>query len=362
MDKMKKVEKAPSSHSPRALVDRGERARWWRRRGSPRRGFWYVDARGERLCDEKKLARIRSLVIPPAWQEVRIAPTAKSRLQAVGVDTSDRIQYLYHAEFSQAQQQKKYAKVERFGERLPLLRRQTNEHIVLDGLPREKVLAVVVRLINDLYFRLGSEDSVRRYRTYGVTTLRNRHCEITQEGQLLFKFIGKHHIAHRRLLVDCELAGIVAEIKALGGSKLFQYRDANGKPKPILPRDVNQYIKAVMGPEFSAKDFRTWGGTLLAAVALAEMGKPENEKEAKRNMVQATKRVAERLGNTPAVCRSSYIHPVVFERYAQGVTLTDFRRKAQRSIKRLQPDYELEELELLKLFQAQREEGSCAPA
>jgi DNA topoisomerase I len=344
------VAEPPLGKSPLSIVERGSRARWWRRRGTKRRGFHYEDAGGRRITDETELERIRALVIPPAWAYVRISPSARSRLQAIGVDTKGRVQYLYHAQYAARQQQKKYEKIIRFGEHLPGLRRRTNEDIALDGLSRERVLAVVVRLINDLYFRVGSELSVKRYRTYGVTTLRNRHLEIKRGGRLIFTFVGKHHILHRRIIVDEDLATLMSDIKAIGGAKLFNYIGEDGKAHPIRPRDVNDYIKAATAPEFSAKDFRTWGGTLNAAMELAEIGKAEDERAAKRNLVQAVKRVAERLGNTPTVCRTCYIHPAVMDSYLKGITLEEFHRRVERSIKRIQPEYEPEEVALLKLL------------
>ena len=332
------------------IVERGSRSRWWRRLGSKRRGFRYEDFAGKPVTDEAALERIRSLVIPPAWTHVRISPSSRSRLQVVGVDTSGRVQYKYHAAFIARQRQKKYDKVLRFGESLPALRRLTNEHIAMDGFPRERVLAIVIRLINDLYLRVGSESSVKRYRTYGVTTLRNRHLEIKPGGRLVFSFVGKHHIRHRRVIVDEELASVMRDLKALGGAKLFEYVGDDGRIRPVRPHDVNDYIKAAAGPEFSAKDFRTWGGTLLAAMHLAESGRAEDDKTARRNIVHVVKRVAEHLGNTPTVCRNCYIHPAVFDRYLSGVTLEEFRMRGERRIRRLQPEYEVEEQALLKLF------------
>jgi DNA topoisomerase-1 len=334
-------------------IERGARSRWWRRRGTKRRGFYYEDAAGRRITRAEDLERIAALVIPPAWTHVRISPKAGSRLQAIGLDTSDRVQYLYHAQFAARQQRRKFEKIERFGEHLPALRRRTNEDIARESLSRERVLAVIVRLINELYFRVGSELSVKRYRTYGITTLRNRHLEIKRGGRLIFSFVGKHHIRHRRVVVDEELASLMNDIKKLGGSKLFNYIGEDGRARPVKPRDVNDYIKAATSPEFSAKDFRTWGGTLLAAIELAEEGKTADEREAKRKLAQAVKRVAERLGNTPTVCRGSYIHPTVLERYLAGQTLEEFRRKVERSIRRIQPEYEVEELALLKLLKKQ---------
>jgi DNA topoisomerase-1 len=331
-------------------IERGARKRWWQRRGSKRGGFWYEDARGLRVTDEAALERIRALAIPPAWKNVRVSPSARSRIQAVGVDGRGRVQYVYHLQFTARQQRRKYEKIERFGEHLPTLRRKTNEDINGEGMTRERVLAVVVRLINELYFRVGSEKSVKHYRTYGVTTLRNRHLEIRRGGRLVFSFVGKHHIRHRRIIVDEELASLMNDIKKIGGSRLFNYLDAEGKARPVTPRDVNEYIKTATAPEFSAKDFRTWGGTLLAAVELAEVGKAEDEKDAKRQLTRAIKRVAEHLGNTPAVCRDCYVHPKVPENYLRGVTLAEFRRRVERSIKRIQPEYEVEEMALIKLL------------
>lgn len=333
-------------------VTRDKRASWWRRRGSKTRGFRYETADGTPLADEAALERIKSLAIPPAWREVRISPSPRGHLQAIGLDQMGRVQRIYHPSFVARRARRKYEKIERFGAALPALRRKTNEDIAGEGLGKERVLAAVVRLINDLYFRVGSEESVRRYRTYGVTTLRNRHLEIKRGGRLVFKFTGKHHIKHRRLLVDEELAALIRDIKALNGAKLFQYVGPDGKARPVSAREVNDYIKAAAGPEFSAKDFRTWGGTLLAAVELAEAGCCEDGRQAKGNLVAAVKRVAERLGNTPTVCRSCYIHPLVLEAYARGKSLEEFRPSRARRILRQQPEYSVEERALLKLLHA----------
>jgi DNA topoisomerase I len=353
------VSVAPAESSPPVpALTLGGRSRWLRRRGTKSRGFWYEDARGRHVTDAETLERIKSLAVPPAWREVRIAPGARSRLQAIGVDQLGRIQRVYHPAFAARCQRLKYEKIVRFGEQLGRLRQRTNLDIAREGLPKERVLAVVVRLINDLYFRVGSEESVERYRTYGVTTLRNRHLEIGRGGRLVFQFTGKHQIKHRRILADEELAALVRDIQSLRGRRLFQYLDEGRKrPRPVTPRDVNDYIKAATSPEFSAKDFRTWGGTLLAAVALAEMGPAANDREAKRNILRAVRAVAERLGNTPAVCRSSYVHPAVFESYCAGRTLEEFRPRRERRVSRQQPDYLPEERALLKLLGAQTGDG-----
>ena len=271
------------------------------------------------------------------------------------MDTTGRIQYKYRPQFSERQQKKKFEKIERFGEYLPRLRALTNEHISLSGFPREKVLAVMMRLINSLYIRIGTEKSAQHYRTYGITTLQNKHLEIKRGGRLVFDFVGKSSIKHRKILVDEELAAVMKELKDLGvARKLFHYVDEMGKPRPIKPSDLNAYIKAATAPEFSSKDFRTWGGTLLAAIALAEIGKTDDEREAKRNIVRAVKNVAEQLGNTPAVCRGSYIHPAVLTSYEAGVTLEEFRPKKTRRIHRVEVDYEPEEKALLQLLKTHR--------
>ncbi|HSK74529.1 MAG TPA: hypothetical protein VK892_22700 [Pyrinomonadaceae bacterium] len=336
----------------RETITKGRRAKWWQRKGSMSRGFQYFDAEGSQIKDETQLERIKSLVIPPAWKYVRISPSPRSSLQAVGMDTTGRVQYLYNESFRKKQEKKKFQKIEKFGEYIPKLRKTTNEHLELEGFPREKVLALMTRLINSLYIRLGSPDSVKHYRTYGITTLQNRHLEIKRGGQLIFSFVGKHHVKHRKVLVDKELAAVMRDLKAIGGArKLFNYLDENGKPRPVKAKDINQYLKEITAPEFSAKDFRTWGGTLLTAVELADLGTAEDEKQIKKNICNAVKRVAEQLGNTPTVCRGSYIHPAVIKSYEKGVTLEEFTAKKKRKIRRIREDYEPEEKALMRLLE-----------
>ena len=335
------------------LVEKGRRKRWWRRKGASANRFIYIDPTGRQVNDEESVARIRSLAIPPAWKYVKISPAASSKLQAVGIDSTGRIQYVYHPKFTEQQQRKKFAKIERFGEYLPQLRRVTNEHISLDGFPREKVLAVMLRLINSLYIRIGTDGSVRRYKTYGITTLKNRHLQIGRKGRLTFEFVGKSHVKHRKVLVDEELSAILMDLKELGpGRKLFHYQDDEGKPRAIKPNDINDYLKSITSPEFSSKDFRTWGATLLAAVELAELGNATDVRQIKANLNKAIRKVAENLGNTPAVCRGSYIHPTVLKAYAEGVVLDHFRAGRTRKAMRLEPDIEPEEQSLLQLLSA----------
>lgn len=334
-------------------IERGRRRRWWRRKGSMARGFYYVDADDRKISDDEQLARIKGLVIPPAWRFVRISPASGGRLQAVGIDTTGRIQYLYHPRFLAKKQKEKFARIERFGKYLPRLRKVTNEHILLRGFPQKKVLAVMTRLINALYFRVGTEKSAKQYRTFGITTLQNKHLQIGQKGKLIFEFAGKSHVQHRVVLVDQELASIMKELKELGKArKLFQYVDEDGKPRSIKPGDINKYLKAATADEYSSKDLRTWAGSLLAAAELAALGVSGDDAEVKTNIVKAVKTVAKQLGNTPAVCRGSYIHPAVLRSYADGKTLDQFTPKSKRRIKRLEAEAEIEEAALLKLFEA----------
>jgi len=337
----------------RQSIETGKRGKWWQRRGSKSKGFKYFDKDGREIKDEQHLERIKSLVIPPAWKYVRISTSTSGNLQALGMDTNGRIQYLYNQKFREKQERKKFQKIEKFVEHLPNLRKTTNEHLALEGFPREKVLAVMMRLINSLYIRVGTEKSVKQYKTYGITTLQNRHLSVERGGKLVFDFVGKHHIKHRKILVDDELAAIMRDLKNIGGArKLFNYLDEGGKARPIKPTDINNYLKTLTAPEFSAKDFRTWGGTLLTAIELAEMGAAADENATKKNICKAVKRVAEQLGNTPTVCRASYIHPAVLKSYESGVTLAEFERKMKRRIKLAQAEYEAEEVALMKLFQA----------
>lgn len=333
-------------------IEKGARSRWWRRKGSMARGFYYIDTDNRRISIDEQLERIKGLVIPPAWKHVRISPTAGSRLQAVGMDTTGRVQYLYHPLFSAKKQREKFARIVNFGKYLPHLRNVTNEHISLHGFPREKVLAVMMRLINSLYFRVGTEKSAKNYKTFGITTLQNKHLQIGRKGELIFEFVGKSHVHHRKILVDEELAAIMKEIKVLGGArKLFHYIGEDSKPRSIKPGDLNSYLKTATGPEYSSKDLRTWGGSLLAAIELAQLGTSDDDAQLKKNIVKAVKKVALQLGNTPTVCRGSYIHPAVLKSYEDGRTLDQYNPEIKRRIKCIETEYEIEEIALLELFE-----------
>jgi DNA topoisomerase-1 len=337
--------------SSKQIVCKGRRANWWLRRGSRKSGFSYWTCDGKHVTDEAAVERIRSLVIPPAWRHVRISPHPTSKLQAIGIDDRGRIQYLYHAKFAEMQARKKFRKIEHFGEYMPQLRRVTNEHIELDGYPREKVLAIMTRLINSLYIRIGTDRSVREYRTFGITTLGNRHVTFRRKGQVIFEFVGKRKIQHRKVLVDEELATLLKDLVSIGrGRKLFQYLDDDGRAHPVTPTQINNYIKAITAPEYSAKDFRTWGATMLAAQELAEIGPADDERQIKKNIVQVVRSVAEQLGNTPTVCRASYIHPLILNAYEKGITIENFTPRRSRHLKRYEVEFEPAEASLLEMF------------
>jgi DNA topoisomerase I len=302
----------------------------WRRAGSRGR-FRYYDARGNRIVDPAKLARIEELRIPPAWRDVWISPRPQAKLQAVGVDAAGRRQYLYHPEFRARQEQAKFDRLILFAERLPDLRRVLSEHIELEPLEREWTCAVALRIIDSTWFRVGSEVYARESRTYGVTTLRKRHVTV-KGNRIRFAFRAKGRAQVRRVLVDTELAAAIRVLTDVpGGSRLFRYRYEDAVVN-LTGRTLNDYVHEHLGEEFSAKDFRTWGGTLAAAVAFAERGVPEAAAEGKRSVAAVMRSVGEHLGNTPAVARASYVSPAVIEQYLDGRTIESFRPRRLRVV------------------------------
>lgn len=332
----------------------GRRRKWWQRSGTSYDNFRYVDCDGKPIKDQAVIERLNKLAIPPAWTSVRICPRSGGRLQAIGIDAAGRVQYIYHPVFISKQERKKFAKIENFGTYLPKLREATNRDIRLSGFPREKVLAIMIRLVNLLYMRIGGEKSAETFRTYGITTLKNRHLTIKENGELVFDYVGKSYVEHRKVLVDKKLAKEMAGLRRLGSSrKLFHYLTEDGKAKPVTPTELNQYLKDSTSPEFSLKDFRTWGATLLAAVKLAEAGVAESDTERKQNVVQVVKEVAEELGNTPAVCRASYIHPEVIRAYEKGMVISRSKSRS-KGVKKIEPKLSPEERSLINFFKRLR--------
>lgn len=332
----------------------------WRRAGSKGR-FRYLDARGKKIEDEAKLERIDLLVIPPAWKDVWISPSTRAKLQATGVDVAGRRQYLYHSDFRARQEQAKFDKLVRFAEKLPDLRLAMVEHMSLDTYERERVCAIAVRLINLAWFRVGSDRYAKTSRTYGVTTLYKKHVSV-RGNKVAFAFRGKHKVLIRTTLVDSELADAIGDLLELpGGGRLFRY--GNGDGVCALNGSVlNAYIREYMGEEFSAKDFRTWGGTLIAAIALAEHDQPGSETEAKRRITAVMRTVGERLGNTPAVARSSYVSPAVVEQYLDGRTIDDFRPRHLRVVRARDTGLDPEEQAVASLLRSWRIRRSRAAA
>jgi len=326
-----------------------------------RRHFRYLDANGRKITDEQKLERIRSLVIPPAWKDVWISPSARSKLQATGIDAAGRKQYLYHPAYRARQEQAKYDRLIRFAERLPDLRLAMADHMELDGLPAEKVGAIATRLINIGWFRVGGDRYAKRSRTFGITTLRQNHVRV-RGSRITFRYRGKHSILLHSAVVDPELAAAMRELSALPGQRLFQFVDGEGKRSAFDQRRLNDYIKEHLGDEFSAKDFRTWGGTLLAAIELARHGPPETPTEAKRRIAAVMRHVGEKLGNTPAVARSSYVSPAVVEQYLDGRTIDDFRPRHLRVVGARDTTLDVEELATLSLLRSWRIRASRAAA
>ncbi len=332
----------------------------WRREGSRGR-FRYIDARGNRITDEDKLARIKALVIPPAWKDVWISPNASAKLQATGVDAAGRRQYLYHASYRAQQEQAKFDSMIRFAERLPDLRAATVEHMDHVDLDRERVSAIATRLINCGWFRVGSERYARESRTFGITTLRKSHVRVRGK-RIAFDFRGKHKTAVRTTLVDEELAEAMKELLALPGDRrLFRY-EWEGSLCTLTGARLNDYVRDYLGEEFTAKDFRTWGGTLIAAIAFAERGPVDTEAEAKRVIPAVMRRVGEQLGNTPAVARGSYVSPAVIDQYLDGTTIEDFRPRHLRVVGAREPGLDREEQALLSLLRSWRIKQALAAA
>lgn len=321
-----------------------------KRVGTKEKGFSYVyPDSGEEVREEKVLERIQDLKIPPAWQGVRIARGPSAKVQAVGYDSAGRLQYLYHPEYRERKEKEKFDRILRFGDKLPEMRRITSEHLDHEKLDREKVLACMTRLINAAYFRVGEERYAKRNKTYGIATLRRKHLTIRGD-EMIFEYRGKWGQVQRKCVTDERLREVVEKCAALPGYEIFKYKEG-GKVRDVKSRDLSVYIKDVMGPEFTPKDFRTWAGTLVAAVKLAELGAEEDEKRAKKNVLQAIDAVAERLGNTRDIARSSYVSPRVIEHYLEGAVIVRQAERLEEVIAAEQGDLTQDEESLLELLQ-----------
>jgi DNA topoisomerase-1 len=336
---------APPGHAQEAARDAGLRYVTGQRPGITRRragrGFSYRDPDGRRITDRAERRRIRAIAVPPAWTDVWICPDPLGHIQATGRDARGRKQYRYHADWRATRDEAKYERMIAFGGALPRMRRRLEHDLALPGLPRERVLAAVVRLLERTQVRVGNEEYARENRSYGLTTLRDRHAEVGG-ARIRFRFRGKGGKVSDVELSDRRLARIVARCQDLPGQVLFTYLDEQGEPRDVDSADVNEYLREISGEPFTAKDFRTWHGTVLAAWALKELEEFDSHAQAKRNVVRAVEAVAERLGNTPAVSRRSYVHPTIIDAYLDGDVVREARARAERelteSLEKLSPE------------------------
>ena len=291
--------------------------------------FRYVSPEGRRVTSPDELARIKSLVIPPAWEDVWICPDARGHLQATGRDARGRKQYRYHPRWRQVRDETKYDRMIRFAQALPGIRAHTAKDMQRSGMPREKVLATVVQLLEKTLIRVGNDEYAKQNRSFGLTTLRDGHVDV-RGGKVRFTFRGKSGVEHEIDLEDRRLARVVKACRDIPGYDLFQYFDENGERYAIGSADVNAYLKEISGEDYTSKDFRTWAGTVLAAQMLREIGAFTTQTESKRNIVTAVESVAKKLGNTKAVCRKCYIHPAIFEAYVDGTMTATVLQRARR--------------------------------
>ncbi len=304
--------------------------RWLKRLGSKTSGFRYADDAGRAVRDRATLERIDALRIPPAWTDVQIAATARSNIQAWGFDARGRKQYRYHGRAVERRELRKYYRVRQLAKALPRIRRDLRHEAAGRELTRDVVAATVLRLISESFCRIGGERYARENGTFGMTTLRKSHVSV--EGDcVVLSYKGKSNKRQRQVIVSHELARLVARQMRTPGARLFRYQSASGKWRDLTARDVNDYLHDSFGPQFSAKDFRTWGGTLRAATVLAEFGAARSATEGKRNVALAMRLVSTELGNTATICRASYVHPLVIARYldeGETISLPRSRKRA----------------------------------
>jgi DNA topoisomerase I len=315
-----------------------DQARGIRREMGPL-GFKYIGSNGKMIRNAAELKRIRSLAVPPAWTEVWICADPRGHLQATGRDARGRKQYRYHPDWRACRDENKYDRMQQFAAALPDIRKRTESDLARTGLPREKVLATVVQLLEKSLIRVGNDEYAKANRSFGLTTLRNKHVDV-KGSTLKFEFRGKSGVQHSVGVNDRRLARIVKQCRDLPGQELFQYIDDDGTHQGVTSQDVNAYLKEISGEDFTAKDFRTWSGTVLAATALREFDEAGSATQAKKNVLEAIEAVAGMLGNTRAVCRKSYIHPAIIDAYMDGSMIEALRRRGnvRKMISKLRPD------------------------
>lgn len=313
--------------------------------------FEYFDTEGKRIRDEARLLRIRRIAIPPAYQDVWICPSANGHIQATARDARGRKQYRYHERWRDARDENKYDRMLVFGQALPKIRRQVKKDMGLRDLPRNKVLATLVHLLGRTFIRIGNEEYARENKSFGLTTMRNRHVDV-KGTTLRFSFRGKSGVNHEIDVNDRRVAGIIRKLQDLPGQDIFQYKDETGEVRNVTSQDVNDYLREITGEAFTAKDFRTWAGTVLAAMALNAQGPGENKTQAMKNVKDAIAAVAKILGNTPTVCRKCYVHPVVLESYLDGDMIEGLRQKTEEALSENLDDLRAEEAAVMSFLQA----------
>ena len=295
------------------------------------RKFVYFDTEGKEIRDENRILRLNRLAVPPAYSDVWICPSPNGHLQATGRDDRGRKQYRYHERWREERDENKYEKMVVFGESLPKIRRRISRDLKRRGLPRAKVLATVVQLLEKTFIRVGNEEYARENKSFGLTTLQNRHVEV-KGAKLRFRFRGKSGQEHDIDTEDRRVAPIIKKLQELPGQEVFQYLDEKDERHPVTSDDVNQYLREITREEFTAKDFRTWAGTVMAAMALQAQEPFENKSQAKKNVKAAIDAVAKMLGNTPAVCRKCYVHPGIFETYLDGNLIEGLKKQTEETL------------------------------
>ena len=316
------------------------------------KGFHYFGKSGQPIRDSKVLGRIKALAIPPAWRNVWICPNPYGHLQATGRDAKGRKQHRYHPRWREIRDATKYERLTAFVHALPRIRRKITRDLSKPELSRGKILATVVRLLEVTLIRVGNEEYARRNQSFGLTTLRDRHVKVTG-STVKFQFKGKSGVQHAVDFTDPRLAKIIKQSQEIPGYELFQYLDERGKPQSVESSDVNAYLRDITGQDFTAKDFRTWAGTVLAARALQEFQAFVSQAQAKRNVVQAIESVAKRLGNTKAVCRKCYVHPRLLNSYMEGTLIHTLRKRVNRELSQSLHGLSAEEAAVLTLLQQQ---------
>jgi len=317
--------------------------------------FEYFDTKGKPIHDEQRLLRIKRLAIPPAWRDVWICPSLNGHIQATGRDARRRKQYRYHERWREIRDDNKYDRLVNFGKALPKIRRRLKKDFALTGLPRKKVLATIVQLLERSFIRVGNEEYARENKSFGLTTMQDRHVDV-KGSKLRFRFRGKSGRQHEVDVTDRRIARIVSKLQDLPGQSLFQYLDDEGNVRDITSQDVNEYLREITGEDFTAKDFRTWAGTVLAAIALSAASEFETMKQAKANIKNAIEAVAKILGNTPAICRQCYIHPAVLEAYLNGNSINGFKPNTQEEFEKQGIDLTSAQAAVLKFLQSRASE------